>query len=111
MFLFQLKFYITRYNFSIHSTWTFTLFFQPIPPEQENSPLRGYKVLYKVTTTNEDSIEMPIGLDKTGVNITDLIPWTFYDIWVVAYNNVGSSEKSPKKSVRTLPTGKCYIYD
>ena len=79
--------------------------FKAIPAEQENGPLRGYRVLYKASDSNQDNIELPVRLDKTSANITNLNPWTFYDIWVVAYNDIGNSERSPKHSVRTLPAG------
>ena len=76
---------------------------QAIPVEQENGPLRGYKVLYKASDSSEEAAEILATLETSSTNITNLHPWTFYDIWVVAYNDIGNSDRSPKRSVRTLP--------
>lgn len=84
-------------------------FLQALSEDEANGPLRGYKVLYKRSMSTEEPKEISAALNTRTVDITSLYPWTYYDVWVVAFNDVGDSALSAKQTVRTLPSGESFI--
>ena len=61
------------------------------PADNGGSAITGYKVMYKMTGSDEDYRSMNADADATSVTIENLSPNTSYSIAVVAVNAAGDS--------------------
>ncbi|CAH1786577.1 unnamed protein product [Owenia fusiformis] len=88
-------------NVTVLSNTSFHIQWKKIPFEDENGPIREYKVIYTDLLT---SVVYSKTVDATRTNIShSLHPWREYSIQVFGYNDVGSSPGSATHIVKTLP--------
>jgi titin len=64
------------------------------PYNHGGSAITGYKVMYRMTGSSDDYMEMDAAADATSATVTGLTAGESYDIAVVATNAVGDSEMS-----------------
>lgn len=77
--------------------------------------LRGYYFYYKKGVSRARRFAIEVGVVKTisvnktarSLELTGLTPFTFYEVWVTAYTNVGYGPASKPLTVITDEDGKC----
>jgi hypothetical protein len=72
------------------------------PPNQPNGDLQFYKVYYKRTSSSgEYSVSRNIPIEDNSFDVTELDPYTSYDIYVTVTNNAESNpESQPSQAVQ-----------
>lgn len=83
-----------------------------MPAEQQHGPIKLYRVRYNSIQPNSPVIETTFqvsDLQELKVNISSLLPWTWYSFVVEAGNDAGKGPGSNDVVVRTHPAG-IYIY-
>jgi hypothetical protein len=65
------------------------------PPSQSSGLLQFYKVYYRLSSSSDEfSISKDIFIDENLFNITGLLPYTSYDIYVTVTNNAETDPES-----------------
>lgn len=86
----------------------------PVPDEYVHGILRGYHVYYRTGMSKMKRSASHVGVIKAmsvnmssqSLEITGLEPFTYYDVWVSAFTDVGSGPPSRSVTVITDEDGK-----
>lgn len=86
----------------------------PVPEQFVHGILRGYNVYYRTGMSKSKRSVSHVGVIKAmsvntsiqSLDITGLEPFTYYDVWVSAFTDIGSSPSSRPITVITDEDGK-----
>ena len=88
---------------AIHVSW------ESPPIIHHNSPLTGYAIIYSdLSSPGGDEVEVTIqDPDVFATVLSNLEPYSLYDIQVAAMNEAGDGPRSPEVTVETPKTSQC----
>ena len=73
--------------------------------DSENGALEGYCVLYRELHSGMPKMEKCVPPGILDAKITGLLPWRYYEVTVIAYNNIGRGVESRPMAARTFAQG------
>ncbi|KAI0230863.1 Receptor-type tyrosine-protein phosphatase F [Lamellibrachia satsuma] len=93
----------TNVHLIIQSSSKILVSWEPMSPDSENGALEGYCVLYRELHSGMPKMEKCVPPGILDAKITGLLPWRYYEVTVIAYNNIGRGVESRPLAARTFP--------
>ena len=69
---------------------------QPVHPSDYAGPGFEYIVKYRVRNSGDEFTNVPVGPDKTSLEVRDEVDFQMYEVQVISQNQVGKSDTEPK---------------
>ena len=69
---------------------------QPVHPSDYAGPGFEYIVKYRVRNSGDEFTDVPVGPDKTSLEVRDEVDFQMYEVQVISQNQVGKSDTEPK---------------
>ena len=95
---------------------------QPIPGQEWNGVPRGYKIDYRMWSTEAEdegmlsvqestwaTVQLENGINMDSYILLQLQEWMDYQIRMISYNDVGTSPYSQVTTARTRESSECFL--